>query len=95
MHAIWSENAVSEKKATRSVGGPSPQLRCITLIAIRTKCFSYFLFFSRSPTFLFQLSQHIDPEEGDCEAIETLCPFQPLGCQNGNKVSTYEGRRVD
>ena len=30
--------------------------------------------------FLKQLSSHLDPVNGDCEAVEAPCPFHSIGC---------------
>lgn len=29
-----------------------------------------------------QLSSHLDPVNGDCEAYEAPCPFHTIGCQD-------------
>ena len=36
---------------------------------------------SHRTSFLSQISIHLDPAEGDCKEIKTLCPFKTVGCK--------------
>lgn len=41
-----------------------------------------------------QLSSHLDPVNGDCEAVEAPCPFHNIGCPDGEVSNKYRENNI-